>query len=695
MATDLSHLFVPESVAVVGATEDTRRLGGGTIMSFLRRHGYKGHIIPINPKHRELNGLACYPSLAAAPGPIDLAVFAVPTHVLGQALSEIPPGHVKVALVLTSGFGEVGEEGARLEAEIVRIADARGITLVGPNSVGAVNAWAGLAPTISQFFDKDAIQAGSLALVSQSGAFGTALLAQCEQEGLHFGYFVSSGNESQTEFCDFARHLIKQDNVRIVCGYLESIRNGPAFVALAQEALELGKPLIILKVGSTKAGAAAAQSHTGALVGSDDVAQAFFEAYNVVRAGDGQELLELLRVFERTPAGHGKRLAILSHSGGAGVMAADAAQIAGADIAPLPDDLVERLAGILPSFASFKNPLDMTGGASLNGKLMADCLREVLSHSAFDAALLCVNLIWREGDVLMRELDAIASDVGKPFAVSWVAPKPDVAVALRTARYPVFGDPARAARALVRRLAFDSNRRNRPFDTALSRPAALPPPSPSRLLESSEERADLLAAYGIRTPRQILATSLEEALHFRALCDAPLALKIASPEIAHRTEIGAVVTGVSDEPGVRRAYETVLAAARGHHPNARIDGVLVQEMVSGFEVLIGLKRDSVFGPIIVFGPGGILVEIIDRVAMYPAPLSRTQAEAAIGDSVLAPVLAGYRGGSPLDSEALAELLERASWIVVDYPGIQELELNPVMVLPAGRGCVAVDYKFIC
>lgn len=694
MTVDLSKLFVPESVAVVGASEDTSRLGGGTIMSFLKRHGYKGRILPINPKRAEIAGVACYASLAAAPGPIDLAVFAIPAQILKQTLAEIPAGHVKVALVLSSGFGEMGEEGRRLEDEVVKTAAERGVALVGPNSVGAVNAWLGLAPTISQFFDKEQISAGPLALVSQSGAFGTALLAQSEQEGLEFGYFVSSGNESQLEFSDFARYLIRQDNVQILCGYLESIRDGAAFIDLALEAQQRGKPLILLKVGSTEVGAMAAQSHTGALVGSDAITQTFFDALNVVRASDGQELLDLLRVFQRTPASRGKRLVILSHSGGAGVMAADAAHLAHADIRPLPVDLIERLAKLLPAFASLKNPLDMTGGASLNGKLMADCLREVLSHADVDAAVLCVNLIWREGEVLMKELAAVASEIDKPFAVSWIAPRPEIAAALRHAPYPVFGDPARAAQALMRRINFDGNRERPKFLKDLPRPAALSAKRAPRTIITAEDRSELLHEYGIRLPKQIIARSVDEALQFKRASEHRIALKIASPDIAHRTEIGAVAIGLHDDEGIRRAYASILKAAKTHHPNARIDGVLAQEMISGLEVLVSFKRDPIFGPVVVFGPGGILVELIGRVETCPAPVSRAQVSAVIRSSVLAPLLDGYRGEQRLDSEALAGLIERISWMAADNPNIREAELNPVMVLPVGQGCVAVDYKIV-
>lgn len=690
---DLSALLHPRSIAIVGANSDTQRLGGGTVLRFMQQHGYKGDILPVNPKHDSLLGYRCYPSLADIQEPVDVAVFVVPAKHVVQAIEEVPTGHVKVALVLTSGFGELDEEGARLERQLVEVARSKKIKIVGPNSVGVVNVAEGVVPTISQYFDRPEIASGPLALVSQSGAFGTALLAQAEAEHLSFGYFVSSGNEIDLEFSDFGGYLLGQDNVKVLCGYIESIRNGGKFVAMARQAAEKGKPVLVLKVGSTDVGAAAARSHTGAMVGSDAIAQSFFDAFNVLRASDGENLLDMLRVLERTPQSRGRRLAILSHSGGAGVMAADAATQAGVSVPGLPADLREKLAQMLPKFATFNNPLDMTGGASLNGKLMAACLKEVLAHDAFDAALLCVNLIWREGTVLMNELAEIASATDKPFAVSWVAPDPLIAPALRRAPYPVFSDPARASRLLARRLVYDERRRELLVDLDIARPRDIDRP-PAVAFDSVERQAQALAAYGVRMPRQMLAQSAGEAARFQAETARPIALKIASPDIAHRTEIGAVQVGVEGGEAVAAAYEMIQQNARRSHPQARIEGVLVQEMVSGLEVFLGVKRDPVFGSVVAIGAGGVLVELMGKPEMHPAPMSGRQAARMLAKSRLAPLLAGYRGSGPLDGKALALLTERLSWLAVDHPEIEEIDLNPVIVLVDGQGCVALDYKIV-
>ena len=688
-------MFAPRSIAVVGASGETRRMGGGFVLKFLRQHGFAGTIYPVNPKYGDVQGLRCYPSLEAIPGPVDVAVIVVPARAVEPILAALPGGHVKFALMVTAGFAELGPGGEALQQRMLAVARAKGIRVVGPNAVGLINAWDGVVATISQYVDRERMEPGGIALVSQSGAFGTALLAQADREGLSFGYFASSGNEADLEFSDFGRYLVELERVQVVCGYLEGMRGGAGFVEFARRAAELGKPVIALKVGSTQAGAVAARSHTGALVGSDAVVQAVFDACGVLRAADGEHLVDLLKIFSKTPPARGRRLAILSHSGGAGVMAADAAVACGVDVSPLSDALRDRLAAMLPPVATVSNPLDMTGGASLQAKLMADCLRAMLEDDGYDAALLCVNLIWRQGMELMDALDDIARTAGKPFAVSWVAPGEEAAQAQVRARYPVFRDPARAARLMSERLLFDERRNARAARHVGDGADGRSRPGRGLPLTTVAEQADLLRAYGIRLPAEVVAAGVQAAEAFRARVDAPVAVKIASPDIMHRTEIDAVVTGVRNASELADACETVLANARSRAPGARIDGVLVQEMVvGGVETIVGIKRDPVFGSMVVFGAGGMLVELMKDVQLRPTPLTRTEALNMIDGSAVHPLLAGYRGGPALDVAALADMLVRVSLLAADYPEIQELDMNPVKVLPAGQGCVAVDYKVV-
>ena len=695
-ATDsqaLAALFEPDSIAIVGASEDSTRMGGGLILRFLELHKYGGTIYPVNPKYESVNGLKCYPSLADIPDPVDLAVLSVPAKVVRQTVEALEPGHVKCFLIITSGFGELGEEGKRIESELMNLIRAKGGRAVGPNSVGSVNLWNGVVPSITQLLDNEDLDPGDVALISQSGAVGAAILTEAERQGVGTGHFVSSGNEADLEFSDYAAYLIGDDRVGIIGGYIESIRKGAGFIDVSRAALQQGKPLIMLKVGRSDAGAIAARSHTGALVGSDDVAQAVFDANGVLRAADGDQFIDFMKVFNKTPPSRGKRIALVSHSGGAGVLAADAATEAGLDVAPLPDDLRAKMAEILPDYAGFNNPLDTTGPMVFAPEILAQCMQIFLESDHYDAAVLSVKLIWRHGMKLVEELTKLRAAVDKPFAVSWVAPHEDAMEAIRKAPFPVYSDPARAARNIATRLLYDEQRRILLADPPPARDVE-PGVGSDAPLDHVEAQKAVLEAYGVRLPRETVAATIEEAEAFRAELGMPVAVKIASPDIAHRTEIGCVVTDVRDEDAFAVAYDQVNHNARRHHPDARIEGVLVQEMVNGgLEVLIGVTRDPVFGPMIVFGPGGTLVELIGEVDMLPSPVSESVARRVLEASVLGPLFRGYRGSGPLDVADLAKTIARTSWLAVDRPEIVELDLNPVVVLDEGAGCVAVDYKF--
>lgn len=667
-------------------------MGGGFVLHALRRHNFSGRLIPVNPRYGDIGGLPCVPSLSDIDDVVDLAVFAIPVGTLLSTLEDTPEGAIKTALVLTSGFSEVGDDGARLERELVGIARKKGIRLIGPNSVGLVNLDNGLVATISQAFDQVGMISGDVVLVSQSGAFGTALVARAQQEGLGFRYFISTGNEADLQFTDLARSLIVRSDVRVVCGYLENIRSGDAFIELASHAVALRKPLIVLKAGSSVVGSLAAKSHTGALVGSDAVAQCIFDTYHVIRARDGDHFLELLKTFERTPPAKGKRLAVVSHSGGAGVMAADAAASEHAEMPGLPDDVKRKLTEALPGYATISNPLDMTGAASLQAKLMVHCLNLMLQSDAYDAGLLCVALIWREGAALFSELEGAARSCEKPFAVSWAAPSDDIAANLRTSSIPFFADPARAAGALARKLAYDDACARVRSQTT----QAVPSRRPVHRSEASTtgRQIALLERYGIPLPRQVLARTLEEAEAFRAAINCPVAVKVAASDLLHRTETGAVATDVASPEELAEAYRVVLANVAQHGSKAKIDGVLVQEMIRGLaQAFVGMKRDPTFGPIIGVGPGGTFVELFGKLVMRPAPIDHARALEMLQDSPLDALLLGFRGAPPLDRNALANLISKLSRLAIDAPDFIEIEFNPIIVLPQGDGCAAVDYKF--
>ncbi len=660
-------------------------MGGGFVLQALKRHRFGGRIIPVNPRYADVDGLSSLPSLSAVSEDIDLAVFAVPAAALADSLREARPRSIKTALVLSSGYSEVGEEGARLEHELLVLAREKGARLIGPNSVGLVNLRDGVVATISQAFDRTDLVTSDVALVSQSGAFGTALVARAQQEGVGFRYFISSGNEADASFSDLARALIVRDDVRVLCGYLENVRDGKGFIELATLALRLGKPLIVLKAGSSTIGSQAAKSHTGAMVGSDAITQSIFDCHGIIRAKDGEHLLELLKVFERTQEAKGERVALVSHSGGAGVLAADAAEAEGAQMPPLPAEVESTLRETLPAYATIGNPLDMTGAASLQAKLMVQCLKTMLDSDSYDAGLLCVALIWREGALLLEELTSLAASSRKPFAVSWAAPSDEIAARLRAAPFPVFPDPSRAAGALARKLRYDVHFRGR--SPSPYRPARRKTVDRGALTTVAGQ-IDTLTRYRIPLPRQILSESLAGAERFRVALGRPVVVKVASADVLHRTETGGVVIGVNTAEELAAAYEHVTRSVSSS------EGVLVQEMIEdGLHVFVGMKRDPAFGPIIAVGPGGTLVELVAKLAMRPAPVNAEQALDMLSSSPLDSLLRGFRGGTELDRNALAAAIVSISLLAIDAPHAFEIEFNPLIVLSKGAGCAAVDYKF--
>lgn len=664
-------------------------MGGGFVLAALQRHRFRGRLIPVNPRYGEISGLQCASSVAAIGEPVDLAVFALPAKAMIETFRDLPDGMVSNALVLSSGFSEVGDDGACLERELVEIARAKHVRLVGPNSVGIVNLANGLVATISQAFDRTDFRQADIALVSQSGAFGTALVARAQQEGLGIRYFISSGNEADVGFAEISRALIERADVRMVCGYLENVRDGDGFKELAATAWSLRKPLVVLKAGTSATGSAAAKSHTGALVGSDAVAQSVFDAYNVVRAQDGEQLLDLLKVFDRAPRATGKRLVLVSHSGGAGVLAADAAEAQGAVMPAPPAETKPQLQPLLPGYATIANPLDMTGAASLQSQLMVNCLRIMLESETYDAGLLSVALIWREGEALLQALDALAGATQKPFAVSWTAPANDVAPKLQSARFPVFPDPSRAASALARKLRYDSAG-DLQTDVRRERRATLT----RRDFEGTAGQIAALGTYDISLPRQQLVQSLEAAESFRKSLGKPVVLKVAAPALLHRTEAGGVAVDLRSSQQLEAAYDRILAGVKATNPDITIDGVVIQEMIrDGAQVFVGMKRDEIFGPIVAIAPGGSLVELIAKPVMRPAPIDERAALDLLTSPVLDALLNGFRGGPKLDRRALAKLICNVSDLALDCAFLAELEINPAFVLPYGSGCVAVDYKF--
>jgi acetyltransferase len=689
MRRNLDGLLFPRSVAVIGATPVAGKIGN---VVFTNVANFPGEVYAVNPKYQEIAGKPCFPSVLDLPKPVDLAVVVIPAEGVSQVLRECGKKGIKNAAVITAGFKESGPEGAKRERELVQIAEEYGLNVLGPNVLGLISTRVGLNAT---FAPKGALP-GSIAFMSQSGAFCTSVLDWAWKEKLGFSHFVSLGNKAVLDESDFLAAFAEDPETKVIVAYLEGIKDGPRFMELARR-ISQEKPIVILKAGRAEAGARAVSSHTGTMAGSDHAYDAAFRQCGVIRARTVEELFDYAYVLSRQPLPKGRRIGIVTNAGGAGVMAADAAEWEGLAVARLSESTLQALAGRLPPEAAIYNPVDIIGHATAEQYRAA--LELVLADPGVDlgVALSAPHPILRYAD-LARVVAEAKERFGKPIAVSFMAGElgEEAEEVLRRAGIPSFFDPARAVRALSALVKYAEIR---------ARSRTPPPrfpvdlPKARKILKSAEEKGrvrlgleamELLSAYGIPVAKGGVAKTAEEARKIAEEIGKPVAIKILSPEITHKTEVGGVRLSVPPQEADRVAWE-LLNAFRKTFPGIPMDGVYVQEMLPpGREVILGMVRDPTFGPLLMFGLGGIYVEVLRDVAFGVAPLSREEAEEMVRLIRGAKILLGVRGQPPVDLAGLVDLILRLSQMSVENPEILELDLNPVMCYP--ERVVAVDVR---
>lgn len=696
----LERLFQPRSIAILGASEDFVKISGRPL-KFLLDKGYPGKIFPVNPKYTTLAGLPCYPNVGAIPEPVDLAIVALPAAAVPDAVAQCAAKGVGAAVVFSSGFGEMGEEGRRLEVEVAEAARRGGLRLCGPNTLGFMNTLDRVMATFSQAGEGEA-PGGPVAFVTQSGAFGTAIFALARQRGLPFGYFVNSGNEADLEFADLLDYVVADPRVRVAAGYIEGLKDGRKLLAVSERALELGKPIVVAKVGRSSAGARAALSHTGSLAGSDRVYSGVFRQKGIVRAAHDEELLDLVSAFLHCPLPRGRGLGIVTQSGGAGVLMADRAEEIGLSVPELAEETKERLRNVIPAFGSAKNPVDITAQFIADPGLLRSSLEIVLQDPRVDAAIFYLGLMERFADQVVANLREVHAGAEKPLLVAWAGAPEAGLRGLRECGICALPSATRAVnavRGLVEYAEAQRRWKRRPGSEARAEGGREALQSLARTCRSEGRRVlttgesfGLLSRYGLRVARFRLSRTPDEAARAAEEIGYPVALKIESPAIRHKTEAQALRLDVSGRAEVFRAFEELQAAARRHAPGAEIHGVLVQEMVrDGTEVVVGVHHDTQFGPVVMVGLGGILVEVLEDVSFRAAPLGRDDAEQMLAELRGARVLEGVRGRPPADVRSLSEALLAVSRLAADAAGeIAELDINPLLVLPEGLGAVAVD-----
>ncbi|MBN1978093.1 MAG: acetate--CoA ligase family protein [Anaerolineae bacterium] len=693
----LDAFFKPQSVAVVGASRDPEKLGYA-VVSNLKEAGFHGSIYPINPKADEILDFKAYPSVLDVPGSIDLAVIVIPYRFVPDVLRECGQKGVQAVVVITAGFREAGREGLEREMELVQIAKQHAFRLIGPNCLGVIDT----ATPLNASFAPGTPPAGPIAFMSQSGALGTAVLDIAMAGRIGFSKFVSLGNKADVSEIDLLEALADDPESKVILIYVEGVPDGQRFIEVARQVTRK-KPVVAIKSGVTASGSRAVSSHTGSLAGSEAAYKAAFRQAGVIRAASMEALFDYALVFAYQPLLQGDRIGIVTNAGGPGILATDALEHAKLEIPRLKGETVEALEEYLPGAASAANPVDVLG----------DALADRYEHA--------VDLVLRDPNVdgvmviltpqAMTEIEKTAEVVGR---LAQRADKPVVGCFMGEARInagvdilrkygvPNYPFPERAAAALA---AMSAYRRDLEHPVFEPEPCTSCIPAVRELFDKvrSEGRVsigdleawEVLRAYDFPIPESRLAKTPDEAVAIAEEIGYPVVLKIASPDILHKTDVGGVKVNLDTPADVRDAFDLMVYRAGRYVPGATIWGCQVQQMVQGGrEILLGMSRDPQFGPLVAFGLGGIYVEALRDVAFRVAPFSPQEAEEMICEIRSFPLLEGVRGEPPADLGAIVDALTKISRLVTDFPEILELDINPLMVFEEGRGAMAIDMRLV-
>jgi acetate---CoA ligase (ADP-forming) len=696
----LEVFFEPASVAVIGASSKPGKLGYAVLQNLVEG-GYleRGPVYPINPKAKEILGCQAYASILDVPETVDLAVIIVPHLYVAPVLRACGQKGVPAAIIISAGFREAGAEGVEREEELTAIAREYGIRLVGPNCLGVIDTFTPLNAT----FAAGVPPSGPMAFMSQSGALGAAILDWAEAGRLGLSRFVSLGNKADVDEIDLLRAWAEDERTRVILVYSEELSNGQDFIRAAREVSRI-KPIIAIKSGVTPSGARAVSSHTGSLAGSEQAYQAAFQQAGVLQANSLESLFDMAMGLGYEPPLQGDRIAIVTNAGGPGILAADALERAGLTIAHFKVETIKALRQRLPDTASAANPVDVLGDASPDRYRFA--LRTVTADPNVDGLLaMLVPLSGLDVRAMADAVVSLAGETEKPVLACFMGETlmADGIRILRSNCIPNYSFPEPAA-IVFRAMADYRHIRARPIpefvefevDRAATRAVIDTARAEGRVTIGDAEARTVLQSYGLRIPRSEVADTPERAIELARQIGYPVVLKVASPDILHKTDVGGVKVGLASAEDVRDAFELITYRAQRYLPEAQLWGCLVQKMVppGGLEVLVGMNRDPQFGPLVTFGLGGIYVEALGDVTSRIAPFSPQEAEAMLGEIRAHALLEGVRGQPEADKAAIVDALLRVGQLVQDFPEIVELDINPLVVYPEGQGAVAIDMRLV-
>jgi len=702
MTDTIEPLFSPASIAIVGATNRPNSVGQAVMRNLIQGE-FQGVLYPVHPKLKSITGVKAYPTLTAIPDSIDLAVIIVKPEVVPDLLDEAKGKGVKGAVIITAGFKEIGGQGTELEDRIKEIAARSNIRLVGPNCLGIINTNKDIRMNAS--FARLMPRPGNIGFISQSGALCTSVLDYAAGRKIGFSRFISFGNKADVNEIDLLRYLGDDPETRVICMYLEDLSAGQAFIRVASEiSWNKGKPILAVKSGTSSEGARAAASHTGSLVGKDSAYDAIFLQSGIQRVEGINELFHYAMAFSRQPLPRGRRIAIVTNAGGPGIMATDAAIRHGLELAAFTDESTAALKASLPPTANIHNPVDVIGDAT--HERYESALKTVMQDPNVDGAIVLLTP-QAMTDILetAQIVPNVARQTDKPILCSFmgIVDVSEGVAHLESNGIPNYVFPEAASRTMAAMVRFGERLAigNRvPADFAVRRDEV------SRLIVAKlngnrscylpeREATQLLDCYGLPLlASRLVSDSTQIAAAMEAM-RAPVAMKIVSKDIVHKVDAGGVKLNITDADQAKQAFEEIVANGLRFKADARIDGVLMQEMAGkGVEVIIGCARDPKFGPIVMFGLGGTLVEAFKDVTFRLAPMYIASAENMIRSIKTLTILQGVRGNPPSDLAAIRECILRVSALVADHPEIGELDINPLIVYPEGKGAVVADCRIM-
>ena len=684
----LTPLLAPRSIAVLGASSDPTRIGGRPI-AYMLAQNFSGALYPVNPNRAEIQGLKAYASVADLPETPDLAIVAVPANLAAPAIDDLAKRGVKAVVMFTAGFAEMDDEGAVAQAKMVATARASGMRILGPNCLGVFDARTSYYATFSSSFDSGFPVLGRIGIASQSGAYGTHLYTLARNRGIGASLCVMTGNEADVTVGECIGWLAENPDVDVIAVYAEGIREAPGLIAALEVAKASRKPIVMQKVGRSELGGKAAKSHTASIAGDDAVTEAIMKEFGVYRARNSEEMLDIAHTATRKIYPVPNSLGVITVSGGAGVLISDVAESLGLAMPEMPLEAQQKLRALVP-FCAPRNPVDATAQVSNDVTLVKTFTESMVRDGGYASVLGFFSMTasshrWPQ---IREQLNVVREENPDRLYVLSVIVPPERRDELETDGWVVHEDPTRAVVAIDAMGRFGAAFAAKPADPApVVPPVTLPAPAPS---EAEAKR--LLAGAGIASAPEAACATVEEALAAAAQFGFPVVMKILSPDIVHKSEIGGVLLDIGDADAIRSGFGLLLDRAKTAAPAARIEGVLVaKQLKGGVECILGIHRDPVFGPMAMFGLGGIFVEVLKDVVFHRCPFGADTAEAMIRSIKGAPLLLGARGRKTADVKALAEMLAKLSaFAVAAGDRLQSIDLNPVLAMPEGEGAFAVD-----